>query len=103
VLRILCIVVCLESAADNVALFTSKLSTFGIYQTCEVNSGEGKWMLHGHVSGSWTLQVFLIPTVMFSNYFRLSVQKYKPHRRNDGAVHIFRPFSAFMISCFLFV
>ena len=33
-------------------------------------------MLHGHVSGSWTLQVLLIPAVMFISYFRLSVQKY---------------------------
>jgi hypothetical protein len=79
----------------------SKLSTFGIHQTCKVNSGEGWWMFHVHVSGSWTLQVHLIPTVVFSNYFRLSVQKYKPHRRKDGTVHIFRPFSAVMISCFL--
>jgi hypothetical protein len=58
-----------------------KTKHIGIYQTRWVNRGEGKWMLHGHVRGSWTLQVLLISAVMFSNYFRLSVQKYKPQRR----------------------
>jgi hypothetical protein len=84
-----------------ITLRNSRQSAFGIYQTCKVNRGEGKWMLHGHVSGFWTLQVLLIPAVMFSNYSRLSVQKYKTHRLKNGAFHILRPFLAVMISCFL--